>query len=145
MQVQRQEGESAVKFFLKNVASAATAACIAEIATIPIDTVKVRLQIQAKAAAGEALKYNGFMGTAKTIAAEEGVTALYNGLTAGLQRQVVFAGLRIGLYVPVRTLIAGELKPGENPTLAVKILAAMATGTIGISIANPTDLVKVRL
>jgi solute carrier family 25 uncoupling protein 8/9 len=57
----------------------------------------------------------------------------------------VFAGLRIGLYVPVRTLIAGELKPGENPTLGVKILAAMATGTIGISIANPTDLVKVRL
>jgi solute carrier family 25 (mitochondrial uncoupling protein), member 8/9 len=62
------------------------------------------------------------------IAGEEGITALYNGLTAGLQRQVVFAGLRIGLYVPVRTLIAGELKPGENPSLATKILAAMATG-----------------
>jgi hypothetical protein len=45
MQIQRQEGESALKFFLKNVASAATAACIAEVATIPIDTVKVRLQI----------------------------------------------------------------------------------------------------
>jgi solute carrier family 25 uncoupling protein 8/9 len=57
----------------------------------------------------------------------------------------VFAGLRIGLYVPVRTLIAGELKPGENPTLRVKILAALMTGTIGISVANPTDVVKVRL
>jgi solute carrier family 25 uncoupling protein 8/9 len=45
----------------------------------------------------------------------------------------------------VRTLIAGELKPGENPSLFVKIAAAMATGTIGISVANPTDLVKVRL
>lgn len=42
-------------------------------------------------------------------------------------------------------MIAGELKPGENPTLATKILAALATGTIGISIANPTDVVKVRL
>jgi solute carrier family 25 uncoupling protein 8/9 len=57
----------------------------------------------------------------------------------------VFAGLRIGLYVPVRTMIAGELKPGENPTLATKIMAGLATGTIGISIANPTDVVKVRL
>ncbi len=130
---------------MKNVGSAATAACIAEIATIPIDTVKVRLQIQSKMASGAAPKYNGFLGTAKTVASEEGFFALYNGLTAGLQRQVVFAGLRIGLYVPVRTLIAGELKPGENPTLAVKILAAMATGTIGICVANPTDLVKVRL
>ena len=130
---------------MKNVGSAATAACIAEIATIPIDTVKVRLQIQNKMASGAAPKYNGFLGTAQTVASEEGFFALYNGLTAGLQRQVVFAGLRIGLYVPVRTLIAGELKPGENPTLAVKILAAMATGTIGICVANPTDLVKVRL
>lgn len=145
MQVQRAEGESALKFFLKNVASAATAACIAEIATIPIDTVKVRLQIQSKMASGEKPKYVGFLGTARTIASEEGFVSLYNGLTAGLQRQVVFAGLRIGLYVPVRTLIAGELKPGENPTLLVKIAAAMATGTIGICVANPTDLVKVRM
>ena len=45
----------------------------------------------------------------------------------------------------MRTLIAGELKPGENPTLMTKILAAMATGTIGICVANPTDVVKVRL
>lgn len=131
---------------MKNVASAATAACIAEVATIPIDTVKVRLQIQGRSSVpGQAPKYNGFIGTGKTIASEEGFFALYNGLTAGLQRQVVFAGLRIGLYVPVRTLIAGELKPGENPTLMTKILAAMATGTIGISFANPTDVVKVRL
>jgi len=58
---------------------------------------------------------------------------------------MIFAGLRIGLYIPVRNLIAGELKPGENPTLAVKILAALCTGCIGISVANPTDVVKVRL
>jgi solute carrier family 25 uncoupling protein 8/9 len=57
----------------------------------------------------------------------------------------VFAGLRIGLYVPVRNLISGELKPGENPTLVTKILAGLATGAIGISVANPTDVVKIRL
>lgn len=71
--------------------------------------------------------------------------SLYNGLNAGLQRQCVFAGLRIGLYIPVRNLIAGELKPGENPTLATKIAAGLCTGAIGISVANPTDVVKVRL
>jgi hypothetical protein len=37
------------------------------------------------------------------------------------------------------------MKPGENPTLLQKIAAGMATGAIGISIANPTDLVKVRM
>jgi len=53
----------------------------------------------------------------KTIAGEEGPLSLFNGLTPGLQRQVLFAGLRIGLYVPVRNFISGELAPGQNPTL----------------------------
>lgn len=79
------------------------------------------------------------------VSREEGVKALYNGLSAGLQRQFVFAGLRIGLYVPVRNMIAGELKPGETPTLGTKILAGLCTGAIGISVANPTDVVKIRL
>jgi hypothetical protein len=42
-------------------------------------------------------------------------------------------------------MIAGDLKPGENPSLLVKILAALCTGAIGISVANPTDVVKIRL
>ncbi len=144
MQSQRAQGESEFVFFMKNLLAASAAASVAEIATIPIDTAKVRLQIQGKSE--EAVpKYNGFMGTMKTITAEEGPAALYNGLTAGLQRQILFAGLRIGLYIPVRNMIAGELKPGENPTLKTKILAALCTGAIGISIANPTDVVKIRL
>jgi len=32
---------------------------------------------------------------------EEGALALFSGLNAGFQRQMVFASLRIGLYVPV--------------------------------------------
>ena len=45
----------------------------------------------------------------------------------------------------MRNAIAGELKPGENPSLFTKIMAAMATGAIAIAVANPTDVVKVRL
>jgi solute carrier family 25 uncoupling protein 8/9 len=90
-------------------------------------------------------KYQGFIGTMKTIAAEEGALALFNGLTPGLQRQFIFAGLRIGLYVPVRDFLCGEMKPGQNPTILQKIAAGLATGAIGISVANPTDVVKVRM
>jgi len=45
MNTQRAEGESALKFFFKNLGAASTAAMVAEIMTIPIDTAKVRLQI----------------------------------------------------------------------------------------------------
>jgi solute carrier family 25 uncoupling protein 8/9 len=70
---------------MKNLIAASTAGCVAEIATIPIDTAKVRLQIQGKNLdPTQKPKYSGFMGTMKTISAEEGPRALYNGLSAGL-------------------------------------------------------------
>ena len=146
MQAQKGKGESEFKYFIKNLLSASAAGCVAEIATIPIDTAKVRLQIQGKQQDKNVKsKYAGFYGTMRTIKGEEGFKALYKGLSAGLQRQIVFAGLRVGLYLPVRNVIAGDLKPGENPSLFIKIVSALITGTIGISIANPFDVVKVRL
>lgn len=144
MNTKRRKGEGDVAFFFRNVLMASTAAMIGETATIPMDTAKVRLQIQ-KTPAGQEPKYKGMMQTMGKIAGEEGATALWSGLTPGLQRQFVFAGLRIGLYVPIRNLICGEMKPGENPTLLQKIAAGLATGALGITVANPTDLVKVRM
>lgn len=123
---------------------AAFSACVAETLTIPMDTSKVRLQLQ-KTPEGEKPRYNGLMGTMKTIAAEEGATALFGGLAPGLQRQVLFAGLRVGLYIPIRNIITGPLAEGQYPTLLQKIATAMATGTIAISVANPTDLVKIKM
>jgi solute carrier family 25 (mitochondrial uncoupling protein), member 8/9 len=85
------------------------------------------------------------LGTVKTIAAEEGAGALFGGLTAGLQRQMIFAGLRIGLYVPIRDMITGPLEEGQFPSLMQKIATAMISGTLAITVANPTDLVKVKM
>jgi len=70
---------------------------------------------------------------------------LFRGLVPGLQRQVVFAGLRLGMYVPIRNLISGELPEGVNPTLPQKILAGLLSGGLAICVANPTDVVKIRL
>jgi hypothetical protein len=43
MNVKKREGESDSAFFMRNVAMASFSACVAEIATIPVDTAKVRL------------------------------------------------------------------------------------------------------
>lgn len=85
------------------------------------------------------------IGTVRKIAAEEGALKLWDGLFPGLQRQVIFAGLRIGLYVPVRDIVTGPLPEGVFPTLGQKILTGIITGGIAISFANPTDLVKVKM
>lgn len=117
------------------------AASIAEAVTIPLDTAKVRMQIQSKSASGEVMYRNVFQCIGR-ITAEEGGSALWKGLAPGILRQMVFASIRIGMYEPVRNLYhSGE----GDPTLLVKIAAGLTTGFCGIAIANPTDVVKIRI
>ncbi|KAJ6750703.1 hypothetical protein OIU85_001261 [Salix viminalis] len=133
--------------FVEVFLCSAFAACFAEFCTIPLDTAKVRLQLQRKILATEGVslpKYRGLLGTVATIAREEGLAALWKGITAGLHRQFIYGGLRIGLYEPVKTFLVGSDFVGDIP-LYQKILAALLTGAMAIVIANPTDLVKVRL
>ncbi|CAN8253262.1 unnamed protein product [Cochlearia groenlandica] len=133
--------------FLETFICSAFAACFAELCTVPLDTAKVRLQLQRKIPTGdgESLpKYRGSLGTLSTIAREEGISGLWKGVIAGLHRQCIYGGLRIGLYEPVKTFLVGSEFIGDIP-LYQKILAALLTGAIAIIVANPTDLVKVRL
>ena len=58
--------------------------------------------IQAVAAQSKGPKYRGMVGTLCVISKEEGVRALYSGLAAGLQRQMAFGCIRIGLYDVVK-------------------------------------------
>ncbi|KAL3750574.1 hypothetical protein ACJRO7_011554 [Eucalyptus globulus] len=133
--------------FLETFFCSALAACLAEFCTIPMDTAKVRLQLQKKAPVGEGghlPKYRGLLGTVATIAREEGLAALWNGIIPGLHRQCIYGGLRIGLYGPVKSFLVGS-DLIEDTYLFQKILAALLTGAIAIAVANPTDLVKIRL
>ena len=77
---------------------------VVQFCTIPLDTAKVRLQLQKKAVGDEVNfpKYRGLMGTMATIAKEERLSALWKGIIAGLHRQCIYGGLRIGLYELVR-------------------------------------------
>ena len=138
----KNEGEAA--YFMRNVLMASAAAMSAEVMTIPLDTAKVRLQIQ-EVKPGQEPKYKGIFQTMGKVTAEEGPFALWSGLVPGLQRQFINAGLRVGMYVPIRDMITGPLAPGQNPTLLQKILAGLCSGALGISVANPTDVVKIRM
>ena len=64
------------------------------------------------------------------------------GLTPGLHRQFIFTGLRLGLYEHVRDMIAGS---HEEASVGGRIAAALCTSALGITVANPADVVKVWL
>jgi hypothetical protein len=80
-----------------------------QVATLPIDTAKVRLQLLRRSAEASAtptavspVARVGMIGMARQIAANEGFFALYKGLWPAIHRQLVFASLRVGLYGQVR-------------------------------------------
>lgn len=47
-------------------------------------------------------QYRGVLGTILTMVRTEGLRSPYNGLVAGLHRQMSFASIRIGLYDSVK-------------------------------------------
>lgn len=130
---------AAVKFI-----GAGTAACIADLFTFPLDTAKVRLQIQGETKTPVNVKsaqYKGVFGTISTMVKTEGPRSLYNGLVAGLQRQMSFASVRIGLYDSVKQFYT---KGSEHVGIGSRLLAGCTTGAMAVAIAQPTDVVKVR-
>uniref|UniRef100_A0A4W3JWH3 Mitochondrial uncoupling protein 2-like n=1 Tax=Callorhinchus milii TaxID=7868 RepID=A0A4W3JWH3_CALMI len=130
---------AAVKFI-----GAGTAACIADLFTFPLDTAKVRLQIQGEsksAADVTTLKYRGVFGTMATMVKNEGPRSLYRGLVAGLQRQMSFASVRIGLYDSVKQVYT---KGSDHAGVGSRLLAGCTTGAMAVAFAQPTDVVKVR-
>ncbi|CAG2101604.1 unnamed protein product [Medioppia subpectinata] len=138
---------------------AGTAACVADIITFPLDVAKVRLQIASSTvkklgasvlalqATGMGPQYSGLVGTLFGMARTEGVKSLYGGIGPGLQRQCVFASLRVGLYEPVKDMYTKHLNLGESATsvMMIRIASGITTGAIGITFAQPTDVVKVRM
>ncbi|XP_048387989.1 mitochondrial uncoupling protein 2-like isoform X2 [Stegostoma tigrinum] len=126
------------------VVGAGAAACVADLVTFPLDTTKVRLQIQGESKSNNNVtspKYRGVFGTMVTIVKTEGARSLYNGLVAGLQRQMSFASVRIGLYDSVKHFYTNG---SDAITISSRLLAGCTTGAMAVTMAQPTDVVKVR-
>lgn len=88
------------------------------------------------------VRYRGMIGTMFTIAKTEGVKNMYKGLVPGIHRQMCFASIRIGLYDSVKKLYGDD--DVNNPKIIKKIAASITTGMMAVSLAQPTEVVKIR-
>jgi len=64
-----------------------------------------------------------------------------HGFVGFVTRDLLYSGLRIGLYPTVR----GFLAANGDASLLAKIAAGACTGAVGAAIANPLDLMRVRM
>lgn len=77
------------------------------------------------------------------VANNEGARGLYKGVSAAWMRESIYSSLRLGLYEPFKVLL-GATDPKNTP-FYLKFLAGGMSGFVGASLANPTDLLKVRM
>ncbi|DBA03232.1 TPA: hypothetical protein N0F65_011591 [Lagenidium giganteum] len=140
-----------IRFIAGGMASAT-----AEIFTLPIDCTKVRLQAQRDVTASVMShagnvsvrtppQYNGMLDAARKITAEEGASALWKGATPALMRQVSYTSICMVLYEPLRDMFGANANGRAEVPFVNRFLAGGFAGAIGISLANPVDVIKVRM
>ena len=94
------------------------------------------------ATANANVRYRGMIGSMITVAKTDGFRSLYKGLVPGIHRQLCFASIRIGLYDSVKKFYGDN--DINNPKVIKKILASCTTGVFAVSLAQPTEVAKVR-
>ena len=131
---------------------ACVAASVSEAVTYPLDLVKVLLQLQnergltaAGAAAPPSRPLLGMRAMLHGVLVRDGARALFSGLSVAVLRQCFNAGVSVGLYPSVRGALLAPGESKESAALWKRALAGSITGCVGQALAQPTDVLKVRV
>jgi hypothetical protein len=119
-----------------NLLAACLATCLAEVLTLPADTLKTRMQLWGNGVT--------FLGAIRRMIKESGYWAFFAGLDVAVLRQATYGTLKYGSYPTIERTIQASLGETGASSLLVKIISALLAGTFSSAICNPTDLLKTR-
>ncbi|XP_067085331.1 brain mitochondrial carrier protein 1 isoform X3 [Osmerus mordax] len=117
------------------------ASIVAEFGTFPIDLTKTRLQVQGQSQYME-VRYRGMFHALFRIGKEEGIKALYSGISPALLRQASYGTIKIGTYNTLKGLFVSR---PEDETMVINVFCGVVSGVLSSSLANPTDVLKIRM
>uniref|UniRef100_A0AAV2JVK8 Solute carrier family 25 member 30 n=1 Tax=Knipowitschia caucasica TaxID=637954 RepID=A0AAV2JVK8_KNICA len=117
------------------------ASVTAECGTFPIDLAKTRLQVQGQVGDSKykEIRYRGMLHAMARIGREEGLWALYSGISPAMLRQASYGTIKIGTYQSFKRIL---VERPEDETLLTNVVCGILSGVISSSIANPTDVLK---
>jgi hypothetical protein len=75
---------------------------------------------------------------------DEGMRGMARGMHASWAREISYSSCRIGLYDPIRKVLAQGETDSKVVATHVKFIAAFLSGGIGSAACNPCDLIKTR-
>jgi len=152
------QGSPLLQFLLSGASVSVANTC-----TIPLDVLKVRMQMAAAAAATSAATspaftaprppLPGLAATALALARNEGPAAFFSGLGPALARGAFYGGARLGMYGPIKAALSGggggggeaDAAASAPPSLALGIAAGSLSGVGAALLTSPIDLTKTRL
>eukprot|EP01052_Picozoa_sp_SAG31_P061163 SAG31_NODE_20265_length_579_cov_1.058333_1_plen_117_part_10 len=106
--------------------------------------VKTRLQVQ-DMPGQQRIYRSGFLQALRTIAQQDGLWLLWrHGLVTIIGRDFFYSGVRTGMYPHCRSVISSG-KDVAQVSMAEKIAAGAVCGGVGAGLANPFDVVRVRM
>lgn len=156
---------------VKGFVEGGIASIIAGCSTHPLDLIKVRMQLQGENAPKPnpvqilrpALAFGqtgtttihvgstpvpqprvGLVSVGVRLVQQEGVTALFSGISATVLRQTLYSTTRMGLYEVLKNKWTDREAGGTMP-LVRKIEAGLIAGGVGAAIGNPADVAMVRM
>ena len=119
--------------------AAAVGAVVAEMCTLPVDLLKVRMQLYIS----PTRQIPSMRSILRQVLKEEGVQALWKGAIPSLVRQVALSSSCMLLYEPLRDAFRPE--GTSTPRFQDKLLAGGLSGALGSALLNPIEVVKVRM
>ncbi|XP_034948328.1 mitochondrial uncoupling protein Bmcp isoform X2 [Chelonus insularis] len=73
----------------------------------------------------------------------EGAQSLYCGISSAILRQATYGTIKFGTYYSLKQMAIDRW--GTNDLVLINVICAAVAGSISSAIANPTDVVKVRM
>lgn len=121
------------------------ASVIAELGTFPLDTAKTRLQVQGQKYDQKLahLKYSGMTDVLLQISKQEGLRGLYSGISPAVLRQATYGTIKFGTYYSLKKVAVDKWTTDD--LVVINIICAALAGAVSSAIANPTDVLKVRM
>ncbi|KAK6066556.1 hypothetical protein SCUP515_10619 [Seiridium cupressi] len=118
-----------------------TSGMVAAVIVQPLDTLKVRMQLTDQSA-GRRSQFT----IAKSIVAQDGFWNLYQGLSAGLLRQLVYGTLRLGLFATFEQRLERRAE-GQGTTLGFggRALAGISAGALAAFVGTPTEVALIQM
>eukprot|EP01062_Namystynia_karyoxenos_P066355 TRINITY_DN60307_c0_g1_i1.p1 TRINITY_DN60307_c0_g1~~TRINITY_DN60307_c0_g1_i1.p1 ORF type:complete len:359 (+),score=108.94 TRINITY_DN60307_c0_g1_i1:82-1077(+) len=128
-----------------NFAYSSTAAMCAVLFSNPFDCLKTRMQLQGELMrrdAALARRYDSTADCARKTWAVEGVRGLQRGLSTAIVREGVLNFFRVGAFEPILKTLHSDPTPAP---VWKRFAAGLCSGATAAWVANPLDLLKVRM